>query len=213
MSALRRRLDLQTMDHVARTGFPAASSIRAIPMNTPTLIDQFLPVFDFSERHSINIHASIEEVFSVVRSLNFTPSVLTRIMFRLRGLPRVATSLSGLQEMGFVFLGERAPVEMALGIVGKFWTVSGCIQSLTADSFRSFQTPGYAKAVWSFSISEIQPGLTQATTETRVLCLDKVSLNRFRFYWVLVRPFSGFIRKRILVALKDQAQRQKSRRS
>lgn len=194
-----------------RKGFPAPSSIQAIMMRNPALIDQFLPVFDFSERHSIKIHASIEEVFSVVRTLNFTPSIFTRILFRLRGLPRVATSLSGLQEMGFVFLGERAPVEMVLGIVGKFWTPSGCIQSLTADSFRNFQTPGYAKAVWNFSISEIQPGLTQATTATRVLCLDKASLNLFRFYWVLVRPFSGFIRKRILVALKDQAERKKSR--
>ncbi len=179
-------------------------------MSNPALIDQFLPAFDFSEHYRINIHASVEEVFSVVRTLNFTPSIFTRILFRLRGLPRVATSLGGLHEMGFVSLGERAPVEMVLGIVGKFWAPSGCIQSLTVDSFKSFQTPGYAKAVWNFSLFEIQPGWTQAATETRVLCLDKVSLKRFRFYWVLVRPFSGFIRKRILIALKDQAEHRKS---
>ena len=180
-------------------------------MSNPTLIDQFLPAFDFSERHTITIHASIEKVFSVVRSLNFTPSILTRILFRLRGLPSAATSLSGLEKMGFVFLGERPPFELTLGLVGKFWSPSGCIQSLTADSFKSFQTPGYAKAVWNFSVSEIQSGLTKAATETRVLCLDKGSLKRFRFYWTLVRPFSGFIRKRILIALKDQAEHRKSR--
>ncbi len=193
-----------------RTNVLVAFSFQAIIMRNPALIDQFLPVFDFSERHRININASTEEVFSVVRTLNFTPSIFTRILFRLRGLAGAATSLSDLQEMGFVFLGERAAVEMAFGIVGKFWSPSGCIQSLTVDSFRSFQTPGYAKAVWNFSISEIQPGLTQAATETRVHCLDRASLNRFRFYWIFVRPFSGFIRKRILMALKDQAEQKNS---
>ncbi len=175
------------------------------------MIDQFLPVFDFSECHSINVHASVEEVFSGVRSLNFTPSILTRILFRLRGLPSAATSLSGLQKMGFVFLGERPPGELALGLVGKFWAPSGCIQSLTVDSFKSFQTPGYAKAVWNFTLSEPGSGETTLTTETRILCTDKSSRLRFRLYWSLVRPFSGLTRRAILNSIKQHVESQRMR--
>jgi hypothetical protein len=54
---------------------------------------------------------------------------------------------------GFVLLGETPEQELLLGLVGKFWTASGCIQRLNAAIFRNFATPGFAKAVWSFSLA------------------------------------------------------------
>lgn len=169
------------------------------------LIDEFLPEFHFSEHHSITTRADAPTVFSLLRSLNFESSAITKFLFKLRGLPTTATSLEGLQHMGFVFLGERPHTEIVLGIVGKFWTPSACIQSLTPKEFLDFTTAGYAKAVWNFALSEASlPGDTILSTETRILCLDKVSLMSFRAYWFFVRPFSGLIRKAVLNSIKRQ---------
>ena len=47
----------------------------------------------------------------------------------------------------------------------------------------------------------------QGKTETRVYCLDEVSRKRFKLYWMLIRPFSGLIRREILQAVKRNAER------
>ena len=168
------------------------------------LIDEFLPSFDFSEHHSIVVNAGLEKVYNSVRNLNFKSSGITKMLFHLRGLPISATSLDGLQQMGFVLLGEQLNHEIVLGIVGKFWTFSGCIQPLTLKNFRDFETPGYAKSVWSFALSASSPGVTVLSTETRILCLGTTSLAYFRLYWFFVRPFSGLIRKAVLRSIKRQ---------
>lgn len=168
------------------------------------LIDQFLPSFNFSEHHSIAVNAESGNVYDSIRNLNFESSAVTRFLFKLRGLPTKATSLEGLQDMGFVLLGERLNHEIVLGIVGKFWTPSGCIQFLTLKEFVDFETLGYAKAVWNFALSETSPGVTILSTETRILCLDKASLMHFRLYWFFVRPFSGIIRRAVLKSIKRQ---------
>ena len=44
------------------------------------------------------------------------------------------------------------------------------------------------------------------TTETRIHVSDPISRRRFERYWRLVRPFSGIIRRRVLVAAKRRAE-------
>jgi hypothetical protein len=168
------------------------------------LIDEFLPPFDFSEHHSIAIGADSGKVYNSIRNLNFNSSAITKFLFKLRGLSTNATSLDGLRHMGFILLGERLNDEIVLGIVGKFWTLSGCIQFLTPKDFFKFKTPSYAKAVWNFTLSETSPGVTALATETRILCLDKTSLMYFRLYWFFVQPFSGMVRNAVLRSIKRQ---------
>jgi len=168
------------------------------------LIDEFLPSFDFSEHHSITMGVDSGRLYDLIRKLNFRSSGITKLLFRLRGFPTNATSLDGLQRMGFTILGERPNNEIVLGIVGKFWTFSGCIQFQTSKEFLDFKTPGYSKAVWNFALSETSPGVTALSTETRILCLDKTSLLYFRLYWFFVQPFSGVIRKAVLRSIKRQ---------
>jgi hypothetical protein len=181
------------------------------------LIDEFLPVYDAVERHQIDIHQPAERVYAALRQLDLSGSKLVRWLFRLRGLPalfsfrdkpqqRLGLTLDGLLKNGFILLGEARPREIALGLVGKFWTSLGCLQRLQAAEFSNFTTPGYAKAVWNFSLSPQTEGITRLFTETRVLCLDETSRRRFRLYWVFVRPFSGLIRREALRAIKRQAE-------
>lgn len=45
----------------------------------------------------------------------------------------------------------------------------------------------------------------ELTTETRVLLTDERSRRAFGRYWLLIRPFSGLIRRRWLAAIVRRA--------
>jgi hypothetical protein len=47
---------------------------------------------------------------------------------------------------------------------------------------------------------------TVLSTETRIKCFGRAALWKFRFYWSLVGPFSGLIRKVILKQVKTEAE-------
>jgi len=125
---------------------------------------------------------------------------------RHRSNKRLGLNLAALLKSGFIFLDEMPQQEIALGLVGKFWTTSGCIQRLDAAGFQKFSTPGFAKAGWNFSLDPRAAGVTRLHTETRVLCLDEASRRRFRFYWRFIRPFSGLVRMEVLRAIKRKAE-------
>ena len=63
--------------------------------------------------------------------------------------------------------------------------------------------PGWAKMVVNFRASG-----GELTTETRVLLTDERSRRAFRRYWLLIRPFSGLIRRQWLAAIVHRATQQ-----
>ena len=182
------------------------------------LIDEFLPTYDAAERHHVDVRAPEARVYAALQAADLCASRRVRLLLWLRGLPgrrgrarrgggpRTLT-LGALLAEGFVLLGERPSREVALGLVGRFWATAGELQRLDADGFRRFARPGYAQAVWSFSLSERGGGVVWLTTETRVRCLDAGSRARFRRYWRLVGPFSGAIRRAMLDAIRREAER------
>ena len=48
------------------------------------LIDEFLPKFDVFERHQIDIHASLEQVYATARALDMSNSILGRFFSSAR---------------------------------------------------------------------------------------------------------------------------------
>lgn len=180
------------------------------------LIDDFLPDYHAVERHAIGVAAPAERVYSAVRTLNLGESRIVRWLFALRGLPLLLSghqrrgaprwTLDSLLGAGFILLGEDPPREILLGLVGKFWTPTGERVRLDAEGFRRFDRPGFAKAAWNFSLAESVSGETWLKTETRVFCLDAAARCRFRAYWLVVRPFSGWTRREALRAIKRAAE-------
>lgn len=175
-----------------------------------------MPAYDVSEFHQTTVRAPIQRVFDALRTADLGGSRIVRLLLRLRELPAMFTigghkrnlhlNLDALVKGGFVLLGENPPNEIALGLVGRFWTLSGSRCRLDADDFRAFDRPGYAKAVWNFSLVEESAGITRLATETRVHCLDDVSRLRFRVYWAMIAPFSGLIRRETLRAIRKTAE-------
>lgn len=183
------------------------------------LIDEFMSTHDVRERHEIQVAAKPERVFAALHKMDLRRSPIIRALFALRSLPAfsrmrpkdappaaLGLDLPGLLKSGFVLLGEIPNREIVLGLVGKFWTGSGCLQKVNAQEFSAFNAPGFAKAVWNFSLTPVSATHTRLATETRVSCLDEKSRRRFRLYWLFVRPFSGWIRMEALRCLKGRAE-------
>lgn len=177
-------------------------------MTPATLVDDWMPVYDAVERHARLVAAPAAAVYAALWRTDFAASSVVRWLLALRGLgiPRRLT-LTSLRDRGFVQLGERPPHEVAFGIAGRFWTPSGGRARLDAEAFRRFETPGCAKAVWSFTVDAAGHGSTRVATETRIRCVDGAARRRFRPYWAVVRRFSGLIRISMLRAVAQEASR------
>jgi len=170
------------------------------------LIDSFLPEYDFSETHDIKIRATAENVFRALSEIDLCESAVIRWLFRLRGLPAQGLTLRELKQLRFETLGESENRELLLGLAGRFWTIRGDLRKISSQNFREFNEQGFAKAVWNFSLFEAG-GETRLTTETRIKCLGASSRKKFGFYWTLIQPFSALIRKEILKAVKQRAEK------
>jgi len=167
-------------------------------------MDRYLPRFDFAERHGIDIAAAPGVIDDCVRGLDLSGSRVVRALYRLRGLPATSLRIDGLERIGFRLLAHEPQRELVLGLIGRFWTAHGGLCRFDAPDFAAFDEPGWAKAVWSFTITPLADGRTRLETETRVRCTDAGSRRRFRVYWLLIRPFSGLIR---IIALREVRRR------
>jgi hypothetical protein len=171
-----------------------------------------MPEFDVESRHAVRISASAESVYRQAREIDLSSSLLIRMLFRLRGLPTSALTIDGLSRLRFKVLEESPPHRFALGIIGQFWTLSGNLVDFDPAAFASFDEPGYARAVWTFEVSEDAYGATTLKTVTRVQCTDEASRRGFLRYWGWVGPFSGLIRTRMLVLIRTAAESRRARR-
>jgi hypothetical protein len=171
------------------------------------LIDTYCPVYLISKTYTKEVNAPIDKVYSVARALDAFRSRICKWLFGLRGFPSHMTTLDGLRRFGFVMLGDVPPKELAFGLVGKFWTYSGNIQRLSAESFNDFQQDGFAKAVGNIALKPLGARKTLVETETRVVCFGNQSAFCFRLYWTLISPFSGLIRKEWLKIIKIEAEK------
>lgn len=188
-------------------------------MSTPALIDDFMPRWDVTERHRIIVHAPPADVYEAVLRVDLSRSRPIAVLAGLRELPAkvlgrqpanpgasIGGTIDGFLAAGFVRLAETANEELVLGLTGRFWTPTGAMLRVAAEDFTAFNRPGYAQAVWNIAVTPTRKGATRLTTETRVRCTDRRSLLIFRAYWLVVRPFSGWIRKEMLRLIKEDAE-------
>ena len=166
-------------------------------------IDDYLPDYDFSEKHIIKIKSTPEQAFELIQTIDFSQSRLIHLLFWLRGLKHAR--FEDFQD-NFCLLAMEPSREIALGLIGRPWQMQGGILPCSKEEFLAFSTPGYARMVWNFTFEPVAHE-TSVSTETRILCTDNLSKRKFRIYWFFIKPFSGLIRTEMLRMLKVQLEK------
>lgn len=169
-----------------------------------TELDRVLPEWHFRERHARRVAAPAERVFAAVREVTLAELGVFRVLARLRGI-RVPADRPIFEAGPWRMLAEDPGRELVLGAIGRPWRLRGG-DSPAAD-FAAFDRPGYAKLAINWRLDG-----TTLSTETRVLLTDDASRRAFRRYWLVIRPFSGLIRRVWLRAIARRARRAPRRR-
>ena len=173
------------------------------------LLDDFLPEFDFHERHETLIPAPPEAVRRAVQEWRPAESFLWRWLVRLRGLGSPKSTLREWGESnGFLCLAETEH-EVVYGQAGRFWSPNeraALVSPRTIEEFHGLTDPGVAVAAMNFVVESRASGRgTRLFTETRVRCLGASSRRWFRLYWLVIRPFSGLLRRAMLRGIRARA--------
>ena len=199
------------------------------PTGSRLRIDEFAPHFDVAVVHSEVFRAAPADCYRAATEVDLFEAPLVRALLGIRALPRrvagrvrgrpstalapeVSSStfrLKDLVGLGWILLGENPGVEMVLGQVSRPWrAVADPTDAPTApDEFTRFNVPGYAKIATSLRIDPYGNDSSIVTIETRVALTDEESRRRFRRYWVVIGPFSSFIRRMALRLVKTELDR------
>jgi hypothetical protein len=153
-----------------------------------TLLDEHAPTWHFRERHSLDVNAPPRRVLEAVRAVTLADAPIAGLLVRLRGIRAAADKPILDQAAAWQVLADDPDREFVVGSIGQPWKLRGGT-SPRAD-FATFDEPGYAKMALSFRSDG-----KMLSTETRVLLTDEASRRAFRRYWIVIRPFSGLIRR------------------
>lgn len=179
------------------------------------LIDKYVPIFRFHERHTLEINAQASNVLRA--AINYQPDndpiicaaivireLPNKIIDRIKGSPLPAKRPFSLRN--FTLLEHSEDNEVVFGLAGRFWQADyGQIPLQDSEDFVRFNDHGAAKLALNFSVERLGNNRTRLATETRVCCLDIEATRKFTPYWYLIRPVSGLIRQKMLASIGRSA--------
>ena len=158
-----------------------------------------LPAFHHAERHAVRVAASPEVALAAARETRVGELRLVGLLLRMRGLrPGEGTFWEALSAEGFRPFDDDTFVA-----VGRPWRPRGDVREV--DDFVRFDEPGWAKLAVDLRVSPLGDGAL-LETETRVYLTDAWARRRFAVYWLVVRPFSGLVRRLWLRAARRRAE-------
>lgn len=205
---------LGVLSAIAGWALPA----REVRIGEPrTQLDQFAPVYQFNEVHSIQVAASREQVYRAIKDVTADEIRLFRTLTWARRFgrpvpesilnpPENTPILEVAMRTGFLLLAEEPKREIVIGAAVA--TPPGFRPKArpTPEQFKAVQQPGFALATMNFLVEEARPGVCTVTTETRVYATDPSTQRRFAVYWRVIYPGSALIRRMWLQAVKRRAE-------
>src|SRR5271165_2803588 len=182
-----------------------------------TRLDEFAPVYQFNEFHSLEINASKERAYDAIRQVTAGEIKLLRTLTWIRRFGRASPPgvlnapsnepvLDVATRSGFLLLAEEPGREIVVGALVRAPMGWRPDKKPTADDFKSLTAPGFALASMNFLIDELGPDRCVVTTETRVFATDASSRRKFGEYWHVIYPGSALIRRMWLQAIKKRAE-------
>lgn len=177
-----------------------------------TLLDDIMPEYQFSERHSQRIHARPGQVMLAIRQTTLGDLKSYATLMRIRGAAlrrpyrdpgnsqheRVLDALSA----GFISLAA-SDHEIVMGAIGKARSPRPDVRDL--PEFAAYQQEG-VKLAFNLYVEDAGDGWSTVCTETRVVALDEYSRRIMSRYWRLIVPGSGLLRRQWLNGIKKRAE-------
>ena len=171
------------------------------------LVDDFLPTYDVSDAVATVVHADLATTWDALMEVDLIEvgrkRPLVGVLGAIRVLPDIVSQMLhgelpqrppqhlrlrdttdiSVDKGGWVLLGERPRDEIALGLVGRFWRPVIEFASVTAEQFRDFAEPGYAKTIYALSVRSIDERRTLLAGVMRTATTDEHARRWFRRYW------------------------------
>jgi hypothetical protein len=182
-----------------------------------THLDEFAPVYQFHEFHTITILAPRERVFRAIQTVTADEITLFRTLTWIRRFGRSGREsilnapgnvplLAVATRTGFLPLAEEPDREIVIGTLVASppgWRPKG---APTPEKFKTLDAPGFAKVAMNFRLEDAGAGVCVVTTETRIYATDASAARRFGAYWRVIFPGSALIRRMWLRALRLRAE-------
>ena len=209
----RRALGLAAVALLAAIGALMAPTFESRTTGS-TRIDEFSPVWQFHEVHTLRVAAPPARVFEAIMKVRADEIRLfhTLTWIRRGGRPAPTSLLNAgstesiidvATRTGFVRLADDAPQELVIGT--GLVAPAGTRGRLTPDVFQRTLPPGFALATMNFRVTPDGLGASVVSTETRVFANSPEARRRFAVYWRLIYPGSAIIRRMWLGAIERRA--------
>ena len=208
---------------VAASGFIVAIVTLSLPVRTKqvaaasTRLDEWMPVWQFAERHAVRVDASPEKVFAAIRAVRADEILFFRTLIAIRrcgrpgpenilDAPETKPLLDVATQTTFVVLADESPQELVVGTVVAAPEKVCASGKLTPEVFGKTLPAGVALATMNYLVTPHQGGGSIVSTETRVYANGASAMHRFAVYWRIIHPGSDIIRRMWLRAIKRRAE-------
>jgi len=183
-----------------------------------TQLDEFVPVYQFNEFHSVLVKAPRDQTYRAIKNVTASEILLFRTLTWIRrfGRPGPEGILNAPERLplldvatrtGFLLLAEKPGDEIVVGtavVAPRGWRLK---HRPTPEGFKRLHDPGFALAAMNFRVEDAGPGECRVTTETRVYATDASARRTFARYWRVIYPGSALIRRMWLRAIRLRAEK------
>jgi hypothetical protein len=174
----------------------------------------------FRDRISVRVHAAPAEIFDALRTVTLHDMKLAWWLGELRYLPArlaghhpqgnpVQPFFASVLESGTLILVDATPREIITGSAGMLHRVTdqAAVRFSTADEFHRFDDPEYEKLFMSIRVEPTErPGEQYLILEHATVPLSQYATQRFRPYWLVIKPTGAFVSRELLKAIGRRAE-------
>lgn len=189
-----------------------ASTIRVA--QSKTRLDEFMPEYQFFERHWARIHARPEPVMRAVRQSTFSDMKSLVALLKVRQAVLRQSShnfgdwldkpvLDAFSASGYLFGGGEREIAM-FGVANVRENRRPELRTL--QEFADYREQGAVKMAYGFNVADAGGGWSTITAETRVLALGDDTRRGMGRYWRLIVPGSGLLRLQWLDGIRRRAE-------
>ena len=176
-----------------------------------TRLDEFVPVYQFSEFHTIDIGASADRVEWAIRTV--TPEEIrfyqTLTWIRRFGRPSPPGILNPPERRPILDLFTAGAFHLLADDPGReivFGHAGDAHGSSSAEGFKTLHQAPLVKIAMNFRIRAVDAAHCTLSTETRVYAVGPQVVHGFAAYWRMIYPGSSLIRHEWLRAIKLRAE-------